>query len=118
LSLELDMTSNEADSSPENKDGVEETTFEAKDSEKVRGQGQGPSCRGQVALRPRTERLEAKAKDSRTCLKIRANTNVNLVIIILQAFKRKIVQKWVRFDFANKFALAKRFAKVFATFYT
>jgi len=44
--------------------GVEDTTFEAKamDFEKVRGQGQGPSCRGQVASRPKTERLEAKAK--------------------------------------------------------
>jgi len=52
---------------------LEDTTFEAKakDSEKVRGQGQRPSCRGQVASRPRIEKLEAK--DSRTRLKIRAN---------------------------------------------
>jgi len=72
--------------------GGEDTTFEAKDSEKVRGQGQdqGPSCRGQFASRPRTERLEVKAKDSRTRLKIRANINVNIVIMISQALKCKI----------------------------
>jgi len=63
----------------------------AKDFEKVRGQGQGPSCRGQVASRPRAERLEAKAKDSKTRLKIRVNINVNIVIMISQAFNRKIV---------------------------
>jgi len=63
--------------------------FEAKDSKKVRGQDQGPSCLGQVASRTRTERLEAK--DSKTRLKIRANINVNIVIMISQAFKRKIV---------------------------
>jgi len=71
--------------------GDEDTTFDAKaktkDSEKVRSQGQRPSCRGQVPSRPRTERL----KDSRTRLKIRANINVNLVIMISQAFKRKFV---------------------------
>jgi len=33
----------------------------------------------------------AKAKESRTRLKIRANINANTVIMISQAFKRKIV---------------------------
>jgi len=70
----------------------EDTTFDAKakakDTEKVRGQGQGLSCRGQVASRPRTKRLVAK--DSRIRLKIRANINVNTAIIISQTFKRKI----------------------------
>jgi len=42
--------------------GGEDTTFEAKDSEKV--WGEEPSSRGQFASRPRTERLEAKAKDT------------------------------------------------------
>jgi len=74
-----------------NRGGGEDKTFEAKakDSEKV--QGQGPSCQGQVASKPRTERLEAKAKYSRTRLKIRANINENIVIMISQAFKRNIV---------------------------
>jgi len=75
--------------------GGEDTIFVAKDSEKVRGQGQGPSCRGQVISRPRTEMLEAK--DSSTRLKIRANINVNIVIMI----SRNCI-KWVRFEFAYK----------------
>jgi len=68
--------------------GDEDTTFEAKDSKK--GRGQGPSCRGQVASRLRTERLVAKAKNSRTRMKIHANINVSIVIMISQAFKHKI----------------------------
>jgi len=63
----------------------EDTTFKAKDSEK----SQGPSCRRQVVSRLRTERF----KDSRTRLKIRANINVNIVIMISQAFKCNIVLK-------------------------
>ena len=45
--------------------GVEDTRFEAKakDTKKIRGQGQGHSFRGQNLLRPRTGMLEAKAKD-------------------------------------------------------
>jgi len=82
-------------SAPSASGGGEDTTIEAKakDAEKVRGQGQSqePSCRGQVASRPRTERLEVKAKDSRTRLKKRANINANIVFMISQAFKRKIV---------------------------
>ena len=41
--------------------GVEDTRLKAKDTKKIRGQGQ-PS-RGQTLLRPRTGMLEAKAKD-------------------------------------------------------
>ena len=45
--------------------GVEDTRLEAnaKDTKKIRGQGQGQSFRGQTLSRPRTEMLEAKAKD-------------------------------------------------------
>ena len=41
--------------------GDEDTRLEAKDTEKIRGQGQ--SFRGQTVSRPRTEMLETKAKD-------------------------------------------------------
>jgi len=76
--------------------GGEDTTFEAKakDSEKVRvAEDRLPRGQGQKGSRPRTERPEtkAKAKDSRTHLKICANINVNIVIMISQAFKHKIV---------------------------
>ena len=45
--------------------GVEDTRLEAKakDTKKIRGQGQGQPFRGQNLSRPRTEMLEAKAKD-------------------------------------------------------
>ena len=45
--------------------GVEDTTLEAKakDTKKIRGQGQGQPFRGQTLSRPRTGMIEAKAKD-------------------------------------------------------
>ena len=47
------------------RDGVEDTRLEAKakDTKKIRGQGQGQPFRGQNLSRPRTGMLEAKAKD-------------------------------------------------------
>ena len=44
------------------RDGVEDTRLEAKakDTKKIRGQGQGPPFRGQNFSRPRTGMLEAK----------------------------------------------------------
>ena len=46
--------------------GVEDTRLEAqaKDTKKIRGQGQGQPLRGQTLSRPRTGMLEAKAKDT------------------------------------------------------
>ena len=46
--------------------GVEDTRLEAKakDTKKIRGQGQGQPFRGQTLSRPRTAMLEAKAKDT------------------------------------------------------
>ena len=46
--------------------GVEDTKLEAKakDTKKIRGQGQRQPFRGQTLSRPRTEMLEAKAKDT------------------------------------------------------
>ena len=42
------------------RDGVEDTKLEAKDTKKIRGQGQGQPFRGQNLSRPRTGMLEAK----------------------------------------------------------
>ena len=46
--------------------GVEDTRLKAKakDTTKIRGQGQGQPFRGQTLSRPRTGMLEAKAKDT------------------------------------------------------
>ena len=52
------------------KSGVEETRLEAKDTKKIRGQGQEQPFRGQTFSRPRTGMLEAKTKGqghSRKC---------------------------------------------------
>ena len=48
-----------------NRGGVEDTRLEAKakDTKKIRDQGQGQPFRGQTLSRPRTGMLEAKAKD-------------------------------------------------------
>ena len=40
--------------------GVEDTRLEAKDTKKIRGQGQGQPFRGQTLSRPRTGMLKAK----------------------------------------------------------
>ena len=46
--------------------GVEDKRLEAKakDTKKIRGQGQGQPFRGQTLSRPRTGIIEAKAKDA------------------------------------------------------
>jgi len=68
--------------------GGKDTAFEvkakSKDSEKVRGQIQGPSCREQVASRPRTKR---RAKNSGSGLKIRENKNENIEIMFSRDLK-------------------------------
>ena len=43
-----------------NRGGVEDTRLEAKDTKKIRGQGQGQPFRGQTLSKPRTGMLEAK----------------------------------------------------------
>ena len=49
--------------------GVEDTRLEAKakDTKKIRGQGQGQPFRGQTLSRPRTVMLEARTKDTSAC---------------------------------------------------
>ena len=48
--------------------GVEDTRLEAKakDTKKIRGQGQGQPFRGQILSRPKTGMIEAEAKDTGT----------------------------------------------------
>ena len=58
-------TSNHLTTNVKSRGGVEDTRLEAKakDTKKIRGQDQGQPFRGQTLSRPRTEMLEAKAKD-------------------------------------------------------
>ena len=67
---------------------VEDTRLEAKDTKKIRGQGQGQKqpFRGQALSRPRTGMLEAKAKDQghrRKCSQKQVFKKVFLGISIL-----------------------------------
>ena len=80
--------------------GVEDTRLEAKakDTKKIRGQGQGQPFRGQTLSRPRTGKLEAKAKD--------------------QGHKRKCSPKKKKKVFTKLFqaiSLKKRFLKNFSS---
>ena len=50
--------------------GVEDTRLEAKDTRKIRGQGQGQPFRGQTLSRPRTGMLEAKARTKDTAASV------------------------------------------------
>ena len=65
--LFYNLTGRKGKESFKNRGGVEDTRLEAKakakDTKKIRGQGQGQPFRGQTLSRPRTGMLEAKAKD-------------------------------------------------------
>ena len=68
---------------PATRGEVEDTRLEAKakDTKKIRGQGQGQPFRGQTLSRPRTGMLEAKAKDQehkRKCSPKNKNLHENL----------------------------------------
>ena len=69
--------------------GVEDTRLEAKakDTKKIRGQGQGQPFRGQTLSRPRTEMLEAKAKDQG--LKRKCSPKKKVFTKIFQAISKK-----------------------------
>ena len=69
--------------------GVEETRVEAKakDTKKIRGQGQGQPFRGQTLSRPRTGMLEAKAKDQEH--KRKCSTKKKVFTKIFQAISSK-----------------------------
>ena len=62
LTVIILLLSNSFSSSLETRGGVEDTRLEAKakDTKKIRGQGQGQPFQGQTLSRPRTEMLEAK----------------------------------------------------------
>ena len=70
---------------------VEDTRLEAKakDTKKIRGQGQGQPFRGQTLSRPRTGMLEAKAKDQGHKRKCSPKKNKKVFTKIFQAISTK-----------------------------
>ena len=73
--------------------GVEDTRLEAKDTKKVRGQGQ--PFRGQTLSRPRTGMLEAKAKDQGHKRQVLSKKKKKVFTKIFQAISKKKKKKKV-----------------------
>ena len=93
--------------------GVEDTRLEAKakDTKKIRGQGQGQPFRGQTLSRPRTGMLEAKAKDQGHKAQVLSKKK-----IFFQAIsKKKKKKKKVFTTIFQAISTKKRFPKNFST---
>ena len=77
--------------------GVEDTRLEAKakakDTKKIRGQGQGQPFRGQTLSRPRTRMLEAKAKDQGHKAQVLSKKKVFTKIFQAISKKKNVFQK-------------------------
>ena len=94
--------------------GVEDTRLEAKakakDTKKIRGQGQGQPFRGQTLSRPRTGMLEANAKDQghkRKCSPKKKRSS--------QKFFRRSPKKKVFTKIFQAISTKKRFPKNFSS---
>ena len=91
-----------------NRGGVEDTRLEAKakakDTKKIRGQGQGQPFRGQTLSRPRTGMLEAKAKDQG-----------HKAQVLSKKKKKKKKKKKVFTKIFQAISTKKRFPKNFST---
>ena len=93
--------------------GVEDTRLEAKakDTKKIRGQGQGQPFRGQTLSRPRTGMLEAKAKDEgHKCNCSPKKKKKKVFTKIFQAISKK---KKVFTKIFQAISTKKRFQKIF-----
>ena len=101
--------------------GVEDTRLEAKakDTKKIRGQGQGQPFRGQTLSRPRTGMLEAKAKDQGHKAQVLSKKKKKKVFTkIFQAISQKKKKKKKKKVFTKNFqaiSTKKRFPKNFST---
>ena len=99
--------------------GVEDTRLEAKakDTKKIRHQGQGQPFRGQTLSRPRTGMLEAKAKDQGHKAQVLSKKKKKKVFTkIFQAIsKKKKKKKKVFTKIFQAISTKKRFPKNFST---
>ena len=102
----------------ETRGGVEDTRLEAKakDTKKIRGQGQGQPFRGQTLSRPRTGMLEAKAKDQGHKAQVLSKKKKKKVFTkIFQAISKKKKKKKKRSSqkFFKRSSLKNVFQKIF-----
>ena len=95
--------------------GVEDTRLEAKakDTKKIRGQGQGQPFRGQNLSRPRTGMLEAKAKDQGH--KGKCSPKKKVFTKIFQAISKKKKKKKVFTKIFQAIFMKKCFPKNFSS---
>ena len=93
--------------------GVEDTRLEAKakDTKKIRGQGQGQPFRGQTLSRPRTGMLEAKAKDQGHKAQVLSIIKKKVFTKIFQAISKK--KKTSSQKFFKRTPLKNVFQKIF-----
>ena len=99
-----------------NRDKVEDTRLEAKakDTKKIRGQGQGQPFRGQTLSRPRTGMLEANAKDTeRKCSPKKKRTSQKFFRRSQKKKKKK--KKKVFTKIFQAISTKKRFPKKFSS---
>ena len=90
--------------------GVEDTRLEAKAKDTKKIQGQGQPFRGQTLSRPRTEMLEAKAKDQGH--KRKCSPKKKVFTKIFQAISKKKKRKGLHKNFSSDLH-KKRFPKNF-----
>ena len=93
--------------------GVEDTRLEAKDTKKIRGQGQGQPFRGQTLSRPRTGMLEAKAKDQGHKAQVLSKKKKKVFTKLFQAISKKKKKKKVSQKFFKRSPLKNVFQKIF-----
>ena len=95
--------------------GVEDTRLEAKakDTKKIRGQGQGQPFRGQTLSRPRTGMLEAKAKTKDTKRKCSPKKKKKVFTKIFQVISKK--KKKVFTKIFQAISTKKRFPRNFSS---
>ena len=92
--------------------GVEDTRLEAKakDTKKIRGQGQGQPFRGQTLSRPRKGMLEAKVKDQGHKRKCSPKKKKVITKIFQAISKKKGLHKNFSSDLHKKKGLHKNFS--------
>ena len=93
-----------------NRGGVEDTRLEAKDTKKIRGQGQGQPFRGQTLSRPRTGMLEAKDQGHKRKCSPKKKKKKKVFKIIFQRSPAKNVFQKNFFRRSRKFQQFKKSA--------
>ena len=77
--------------------GVEDTRLEAKDTKKIRGQGQGQPFRGQTLSRPRTGMLKDTSASALQKKKRKVFTKIFQAISTKKRFPKNFFKRFTKF---------------------